>query len=153
MAQPQEIATLFPLVVGIGTIVITIGIHALALNSIVHFLRHERKIGFTGQQFIKDLAIVIIVILIALVAHLIEISVWACVLEACGEFVDLSAAFYHSATNYTTLGYGDVVMSKSWKLLGPLEATDGMLMFGISTAMVFAIIQRFITTRFEDLRN
>ena len=51
---------------------------------------------------------------------------------------------------YTTLGYGDVVMSSSWKLLGPLETADGMLMFGVSTAMLFAVIQRLIQTRFRD---
>jgi len=50
--------------------------------------------------------------------------------------------------NYTSLGYGDVVMSASWKLLGPLEAADGLLMFGISTAMIFAVIQRLVQPRF-----
>jgi hypothetical protein len=52
--------------------------------------------------------------------------------------------------NYTTLGYGDVVMSQSWKLFGPLEAVDGVLMFGISTAMIFAVIQLLVQIRFQD---
>jgi hypothetical protein len=72
------------------------------------------------------------------------------VFELCGEFTDFGAALYHSAMNYTTLGYGDVVMSSSWKLFGPLEAADGMLLFGVSTAMVFAVIQQLIQTRFPD---
>ena len=53
----------------------------------------------------------------------------------------------HSAVNYTTLGYGDLIMTPSWKLLGPMEAADGMLMFGVSTAILFAVIQRLIETR------
>jgi hypothetical protein len=44
-------------------------------------------------------------------------------------------------------------MSPSWKLLGPLEAADGALMFGVSTAMVFAVISRLILTKFADLRR
>jgi hypothetical protein len=52
--------------------------------------------------------------------------------------------------NYTSLGYGDIVMSPSWRLLGPLEAANGLLMFGISTAMIFAVIQRLVQPRFED---
>jgi Ion channel len=68
----------------------------------------------------------------------------------CGEFMDFAAAFYHSAENYTTLGYGDVVMSASWRLLGPFEAGDGMLMFGVSTAMIFAVIQRLVEIRLPD---
>jgi hypothetical protein len=42
-------------------------------------------------------------------------------------------------------------MSPSWKLLGPLEAADGALMFGVSTAMIFAVIQRLILERYKDL--
>jgi hypothetical protein len=49
--------------------------------------------------------------------------------------------------NYTSLGYGDVVMSNSWKLLGPLETANGMLMFGVSTAIIFAVMQRLFQTR------
>jgi Ion channel len=64
--------------------------------------------------------------------------------------MDFGAAFYHSAENYTTLGYGDVVMSASWRLLGPFEAADGMLMFGVSTAMIFAVIQRLVEIRLPD---
>jgi Ion channel len=58
-------------------------------------------------------------------------------------------ALYHSAVNYTSLGYGDVVMSAAWRLLGPLETADGMLMFGVSTAMMFAVIERLVQTRFK----
>ena len=52
--------------------------------------------------------------------------------------------------NYTTLGDSDKVMSPSWRLLAPLEAGNGMLMFGVSTAMLFAIIQRLIQTRLGE---
>lgn len=53
----------------------------------------------------------------------------------CGEFPEFAVASYHSAVNYTTLGYGDVIMTASWKFLGPLEAANGMLLFGVSTAL------------------
>jgi hypothetical protein len=52
--------------------------------------------------------------------------------------------------NYTALGDSDKVMSPSWRLLAPLEAANGMLMFGISTAMLFAIVQRLIHTKFSE---
>jgi hypothetical protein len=90
---------------------------------------------------------------VALVAHLIEIAIWAILFLVCGEFSDFGAAYYHSAVNYTTLGYGDVIMTPSWRMLGPLEAANGMLMFGVSTAIIFAIIQRLIQARFADLRD
>jgi hypothetical protein len=67
--------------------------------------------------------------------------------------LDCFCAFDYSAENYTTLGDGDVVMSAAWKLLGPLEATDGMLLFGVSTAMIFAIIQRLVQSRYPESRS
>ena len=130
--------------------VCTIFIHALALTTIVHFVRRERRLGHAGVRFWKDVPIVAGATPLALAAHLIEMAAWALVFLRCGEFRDFAAAFYSSAENYTTLGYGDVVMSVSWRLLGPLEAADGMLMFGVTTAMIFTVIQRLVQTRFHD---
>jgi hypothetical protein len=70
----------------------------------------------------------------------------------CGEFTDLGKAYYHSAVNHTTLGYGDLVMTASWRLLGPLEAANGTLLYGVSTAMIFAVIWRLVESRFTELR-
>ena len=116
-------------------------------------MRRERKLGRAGRGFWSDLAIVSLAIVCALAAHLAEIGLWAVVFVPCGEFADFATAYYHSAVNYTSLGYGDLIMSPSWKLLGPLETTDGMLLFGVSTAMIFAVIQRLIETRYVDLRE
>jgi hypothetical protein len=70
----------------------------------------------------------------------------------CGEFPAFAIACSHSAVNYTTLGYGDVIMTATWKFLGPHEAANGMLLYGVSTAMVFAVIQRVTEARLVDLR-
>ena len=152
MTQNQQFAILLPLVVGAGAVVCTIFVHALALAATVNFLRHERKLGHAGAGALIDLAIVALVISFAFLAHLIEIAFWAVLLVLCGEFQEFGAAYYHSAVNYTTLGYGDLLLTPSWRLLGPLEAANGALMFGFSTAMVFAVIQRLLVARFEDLR-
>jgi hypothetical protein len=119
----------------------------------VSFVRHERRVGRAGVSFWNDVEIVTLAISFALAAHLVEIALWAILFMMCGEFTAFGTAYYHSAVNYTTLGYGDVVMTPAWRLLGPLEAADGMLMFGVSTAIIFALIQRLIHDRFVDLRE
>jgi hypothetical protein len=143
------VAILVPLIIGLPAIAVTIVIHGLAVLSVVHFMRHEQRLGHAGIRFWRDLLIVSGVVLLALLAHLMEIAIWALVFDICGEFPQLSMALYHSAVNYTSLGYGDVVMSAAWRLLGPLETADGMLMFGVSTAMIFAAIERLVQTRFK----
>jgi len=153
LMQTHRIAILTPLAVGASAIIATILIHALALSATVNVVRHEKRLRRGGTSFWVDVAIVTIAMTFALSAHLVEIVLWAFLFMLCREFPDFASAFDHSAVNYTTLGYGDVIMTPSWKLLGPLEAADGMLMFGVSTAMIFAVIQRLIRARFVDLRD
>jgi hypothetical protein len=131
---------------------VTVGVHAVALGATVQFIRREYQFRRAGVGFWTDVAIMAGVTLLALIAHMVEIAIWAVLFDACGEFTGLAPAFYHSAMNYTSLGYGDVVMSVSWRLLGPLEAAVGLLMFGVSTAMIFAVMQRLFRTRLEASR-
>jgi hypothetical protein len=152
-SSSRQIEILLPLLLSLGPILATIVIHGIALMAVINIVRHEYRLGRAGTRFSRDLAIVITATQLALLAHVIEITIWAAVLELCGEFTSFAVAFYHSAMNYTSLGYGDVVMSPPWKLLGPLEAANGMLMFGISTAMIFAVIQRLVEPRFGHRRE
>jgi hypothetical protein len=149
MGPSNQISLLNPLLVGVATILCTMIVHGMILNLIVAAARHDLRVGRAGVRFWTDLLLVSAGMLMAFAAHLIEIGLWALVLELCGEFSSFAAAFFHSAGNYTTLGDSSVVISPPWKLLGPLEAADGMLMFGISTAMIFAVVQRLMQTRFE----
>ena len=153
IAQIHPVRILIPLAVGSIAVLCTIFIHALTLGATVNFLRHEIRLGRAGTGFWVNLAIAGQVIAFAFLAHLIEIALWAVLFVVCGEFQEFGTAYYHSAVNYTTLGYGDLIMSPSWKLLGPLEGADGALMFGVSTAMIFAVTQRLILAQFADLRG
>jgi hypothetical protein len=75
---------------------------------------------------------------------LVQTALWGALFVYLGEFDDLYQAIYHSAVNFTSLGYGDVVMSAQWKLLGPFEAMNGVLMLGMSAAALMAILQEVI---------
>jgi hypothetical protein len=147
MPPPNRISIAIPLLVGVGTIFCTILIQAVVVVTIVNQVRRDLERGRVGARFSANLTLVASVTLLALVGHLAEMALWGLVFELCGEFSNFAAAFYHSGVNYTTLGYGDLVMSARWKLLGPLEASDGMLMFGVSTALIFAVIQHLTQVR------
>jgi len=149
----QHIPILLPLAVGAVVFAGTIFLHALPLSATVDFVRREKTLGRMGKSFWTDMTIIGRGISYALVAHLVEIGLWAGLFMLLGEFHEFGEAYYHSAVNYTTLGYGDIIMSPSWRLLGPMEAATGMLMFGVSTAMIFTIIQRLVVARFADLKE
>ena len=75
-----------------------------------------------------------------LLLHLGEAIVWALFLVWIGGLPDLETAMYFSLTSYTTVGYGDVLLSPRWRLLGPIEAAVGVLMLGWSTGILIAVI-------------
>ena len=147
--SPDHIAILLPLGVAVILTFSTVIIQALALMPVVHFVRYELRLGRAGVQFWRDVGIIAGATLIALAAHVVAIVTWAVVFSLCGEFSQLDRAVYHSGMNYTTLGDSDMVMSPPWRFLAPLEAANGMLMFGVSIAFLFAVIQRLIQTRFR----
>ncbi len=150
MIPSNQISLLSPLLVGIATILCTIIIHALILRVIIRAVRRDLQEGRVGVGFWRDSIFVTNATLLALVGHLLEMGLWALVFVLCGEFSNFAAAFYHSAANYTTMGDSTAVMSVRWRLLEPFEASDGMLMFGVSTAAIFAVVQRLVQKRFGE---
>jgi hypothetical protein len=147
--MPNHIGILNALVVGLAATVATIAIHGLAVHTIVMSLRRDLKRGVLGERIWVNLTFVMAAVLIALGGHLVEIALWAFALEFSGAAPDFGAALFSSAGSYTTSG-SDVVLPPQWKLLGPFEAVDGMLMFGVSTAFIFAVVNRLIHARFVD---
>jgi hypothetical protein len=132
------------LLVGAGVFLVGLVCYAMTTTLIVNLGTHLIR---TALGFWKSVAIMMIVSLITAVAHLIQIALWAIVLLMCGELASFEQAFYCSAQNYTALGYGDIRLSQRWQLLGPLEAVNGLLLFGLSTAIMFAVLSRLIANR------
>jgi len=78
-----------------------------------------------------------------LVLHLLQVLLWAAFYRwRC--LPSWESAFYFSATSYSTVGYGDVILPQSWRLLGPIESIVGVVMCGISVSILFAIITSLI---------
>ena len=153
MIQVHRIVFLVPLSVGVVVSICAIMIHLLPLRVTINLIRRGKRLGRIGTNPWIDMGIFLRVILCASLAHIVEVALWGVLFIICGEFPDFGTAFYHSAVNYTSLGYGDVVMTPAWRLLGPCETANGMLLFGITTAMVFTVIQRLVEARFGDLKD
>ena len=82
-----------------------------------------------------------------MLGNLAQIALWGGLFLWLGEFEQAYDAIYHSAVNFTSLGYGDIVMSRDRKLLGPLEAVNGVLMLGMTAAALMAIVQHMIKSQ------
>jgi hypothetical protein len=134
------------LVVGCGGLLASVVAYGIATALIAHIVVRLVR-GVTEFGFMRTVAIMMIVTVITAASHLFHIALWGGILLACGQTRSFDDAFYLSAQNYTALGYGDIPMSGPWRLLGPLEAMNGLLLFGLSTAVLFAIMGRLVAKR------
>ncbi len=75
------------------------------------------------------------------VATIVEVWSWAMLYWVLGALAPLEKAIYFSTVTFTTLGYGDITLDETWRLLSSFEAANGLLMFGWSTALVFAAVK------------
>jgi Ion channel len=75
------------------------------------------------------------------VAHIAEASMWAAFFWKSGHLASFSDGWYFAGVSHTALGYGDVVLQKPWRSLGPICAINGLLTFGCSTATLFLVLQ------------
>jgi Ion channel len=85
-----------------------------------------------------------------IVIHLLEIAVWALFFRWQNCLPTAESSFYFSGVTYATIGYGDLVLPKEWRLFGPLEGLTGILMCGLSTAFFFVIVSKNILQRMDD---
>src|SRR6266498_4528743 len=121
-------------------VAMTVIIHAAGLG-----LALSRTLRVTARLDTRFWPITWLLIRIAwllIVIHLIEIAVWALFFwwEKC--LPDAESSFYFSGVTYATLGYGDLLLPKEWRMFGPLEALTGSLMVGLSIAFFFAVLSR-----------
>ena len=137
-------------------LIFMVGIPVILINMLLQSLVSVWCIRFYIKRFGKRegvlagmLALFGIITLVML-GNLAQIVIWGALFLWLGEFDTLQEAVYHSGVNFATLGYGDIVMSPQWKMLGPLEAVNGALMIGLSGASMLAVLQHHIRKQLND---
>ena len=107
------------------------------------------RTGSSALGFWKSTAVMAIVTAITAAVHLTQVALWSVAFLLCGQVSNLEMAFYLSTQNCTALGYTDVLLSERWRLLGPLEAINELLFFGLSAAVLFAIMSQLIAKQLQ----
>lgn len=93
------------------------------------------------ESLVRSTLTLAFVVLWLFLATIIEVWTWALLYLALGAVSSLEQAAYFSTVTFTTLGFGDITLDENWRLLSSFEAANGLLMFGWSTALVFATVR------------
>jgi hypothetical protein len=127
------------IVVGGTVSLVNIAVHAMAMIVVIRVARNiaARRLSFPtlrlGMVMVGTVAVL-------MGAHMCEVAVWTLAYAIVGATPEGTDRLYFAFVNFTTLGYGDIVPIPRWRLLGPMTAMDGVLLFGWSTAVIFEVL-------------
>ncbi|HEY6994097.1 MAG TPA: potassium channel family protein [Xanthobacteraceae bacterium] len=131
------------LLFGAAVSVCNIVIHALVMAAVVRVVQMT-EMKSTSRPWLLLIMVMVATVSVLMAAHAAEVIVWSlayALVDAAPAGTDL---LYFAFVNYTTLGYGDVTPVARWRLLGPMTAMNGVLMFGWSTAVIFEVLRRTV---------
>ena len=135
---------LLNLIVGFSVMLVCLVVQAAVVFwSVRHYIRQSSEAAIP-HCFMVDIRPLLIAMLGMAAGNFVQIALWGILFVLLGESKELYEAVYHSAVNFSSLGYGDFVMSKNRKLLGPLEAVNGVIMLGMTSAALMVILQQII---------
>lgn len=140
VSEREEISMLVSLFLGSMMTILNLGFQVVAVSILVRYFTNRLNDSTISPSTINDSKILSVVMMVLFVGHIGQFATWAALFIWLGEFQDFKTSFYHSTVNFASLGYGDIVMSEDWRLLGALEACNGVLMFGLSVGTIMSVM-------------
>ncbi|HEU4797241.1 MAG TPA: potassium channel family protein [Pyrinomonadaceae bacterium] len=112
-------------------------------------LRRREQLALKGTR-VRYAILMILLFSGIMFLHTFETGIWAIFYYSRELFPDFETSLYFSLTSYTTIGYGDVLLPQKWRLLGAIEGVSGVLLCGISTAFIFAVMSAMFQIRIQQ---
>jgi hypothetical protein len=129
--------------IGSALIAITVLIHAIGTTAWVRRLA-QKYVGHQEWTSRRAMLVLVNTALVVFALHTLEIVIWAgayLALVPVSELASFEEAVYFSFVTFTTLGYGDISLSQGYRLLSGIEALNGIILVGWTTAMIFSVVQ------------
>lgn len=132
-------------------IVLTVVLHVIVLGFINTRVIAELKRYRGRRRFMLRFVVVMgIVTFLATLLHASEAAIWAGAYHELGALPDIREALLYSLSALTTYGHAELYLAPHWRLMGALEALNGLLLFGLTTAFLYAHVQRVWPVEVKD---
>lgn len=119
---------------------ITILFHAFSLDFIIRNMHWAENPALLKFRNLRKALVITIVVMGLFAAITVEIWIWASFFMLVDALPDWETALYYTTSTFTTVGFGDIVLDKDWRLLGSITSANGFLLFGWSIAFIFEIV-------------
>jgi hypothetical protein len=131
-------------------ILITIVFHVIGLVYLNERVIRARSWLTGSRSFLFGFSAILgAATLAAIMLHTIEAGIWAAVYETLGALPDGKSALLYSLSAMTTYGHEHFDLANHWQLMGSLEALNGMILFGLTTAFLYGMIRELLVVRRE----
>jgi hypothetical protein len=129
-------------------IVITVIFHVIGLVLLNEQVIRARRFLHSGRGFLATFSVVLgTATLVAILLHAVEAGMWAGVYVLLGALPDGRSALLYSLSAISTYGHEHIDLAAHWQLMGALEALDGMILFGLTTAFLYGMIRELLLDR------
>ncbi|MEB3264607.1 MAG: potassium channel family protein [Synechococcus sp.] len=131
-------------------LLVTTSVHSIATVLQAELDARRSLLAWCAPHSHRRLLLILVTVLVTAAALLLDILLWALLYQRLGMFPELETSFYFSGVTFTTLGYGDLTLPACWRLLGVIQALNGVLMAGWSTAQLVYGVQRTMELRLQS---
>lgn len=138
------------LVVGLVMMMFCLVIQCLFVGVMLRILLLFEKRKLKKLTMIQASLVLILSMISLMIGNLLQVTLWAVLFYSIHEFTDFFTAFYHSIVNFTSLGYGDIVMSQENRVLGGLEALNGILMLGLTSGFLYMVLYALMKRAWDE---
>ena len=126
---------MFIILFGIAIMVLCLAVQCGSVGVVIYYYAHVSKKPLGERPWVDVYGQLVRIMVLLLFAGMLQMAVWALLFRTLGQFEDFETALYFSGVTFTSLGYGDLTLPKRLRILSAMEAADGLMMFGVISAV------------------
>ena len=123
------------ILLGIGVMVLCLAVQGVSVGAVIYYYVREAGQPLGARPYVEAYGTLVRIMVLLLFAGMLQMAAWAVLYRMLGQFEDFETALYFSGVTFTSLGYGDLTLPKRLRILSAMEAADGLMMFGVISAV------------------
>ena len=124
--------------------ILCLAVQGASVGAVIYYYARATQKALGERPYMEAYGQLVRIMVLLLFAGLTQMSIWAALYLILGQFEDFETALYFSGVTFTSLGYGDLTLPKRLRILSAMEAADGLMMFGVISAVFMHALQHAI---------
>ena len=130
---------------GIAVMILCLAVQGISVGAVIYYYARAAQRPLGHRPYVEAYDTLVRIMVLLLFAGMLQMAAWAVLYRMLGQFEDFETALYFSGVTFTSLGYGDLTLPKRLRILSAMEAADGLMMFGVISAVFMHALTHSIT--------